>query len=105
MEISTGSSTGNLSQYKENNTTFRDLLLLKKIKYISDEISMRIKNDAEVDIMEDLKDVINVNQYNRALFSNYFTHNSVESTNSILDLHRLCSILTKEGKDHEVWVE
>ena len=61
MEISTGSSTGNLSQYEENNTTFRDLLLLKKIKCISDEISMRIKNDAEVDIMEDLKDMININ--------------------------------------------
>ena len=55
--------------------------------------------------MEDLKDVINVNQYNGALFSNYFADNSVESTNGILDPHRLHSVLIKEGKDHEVWVE
>ena len=105
MEISTRSSTGNLSQHEETNTNFRDLLLLKQIKCISDEISMRIKNDTEVDITEDLKDVINVNQYDGALFGNHFAHNSVESINGTLDLHRLRGVLTKEGEDHEVWVE
>ncbi len=105
MEISTSSSIGNVSQHEDNNTTFRDLLLLKEIKCISNEILLRIKNDAECDISEVLKDVIKISQYDGVLFGKHFSHNRVENIDGTLDPHRPRGVLAKEGKDCEVWVE
>ena len=105
MGISTNTCAANVGHYDENNEDFRNLLLLKEIKCISDEIYLRVKKDVELDIKEDLKDVINVSQYDGLLFSKSFRHTEIESTNAILDPYRPRGILTKDGQDHDVWIE
>ncbi|KAK4551577.1 hypothetical protein LTR86_011078 [Recurvomyces mirabilis] len=93
------------SDQNGNSETLRDLLRLKKIQRISDEILLRAKNDAEVDIERDLKDIVNVGRYDGALFDPLFRQNLEASTDATLDPRRSRGVLTEAGKEYEVWLE
>ena len=104
LSSSTNTSAIN-AHHQKNYETLRDLLQLKEIQFTSDEILSRMKNNAELDITEDLKDVINISKYDEVLFSHHFTETEAQKTISTLDPHRPRGVLFKEGKDYEVWIE
>ena len=105
IKLSTSSGTATMTYHDENHETLRDLLRLKEIKCVSDEILLSIGNNSELDIDRDLKDVVSVSLYDGPLFRDHFTYTDARDTNSLSKQNRTRGALTKEGKDFEVWVE
>ncbi|KAH8662766.1 prion-inhibition and propagation-domain-containing protein [Ilyonectria robusta] len=105
--IKSSKDTGdaNTACHNENDETLRDLLRLKEINCISDEILLKIENDVSLDIEKDLKDLLSVNRYDAITLSDHFTYAEAEGTKDLSKPHRPRGVLTKDGTDFEVWIE
>lgn len=90
---------------KENDEILQDLLRLKEINCVSNELVLRIENDADLDIEKDLKGIISVNQYDADTLRDHFTYAKAEGTKDFPMPRRPRGVLNKDGVDFEVWIE
>ena len=105
MEVSKRSCSTTPDWNETTHETLRDLLLLKEIKCVSDEILSRLHDDAALDVKGFMDDAIKVNQYDDILFNDCFTPNTSGFIANGVDPHRPRGFLNQKGANHEVWVE
>lgn len=105
INISKGASETNIACYNENDLSLRDLLRLKKINRISDEMTLKIENGAEFDFENELNGLITVRQYDAITLSDHFTCTEPEGMRGSSQLHRPRGTLIINDLAVEVWLE
>jgi hypothetical protein len=105
IEASSSEST-RAATYKANNQeTLRDLLRLKALKCASREILLHSETDAETDIDTYLEGAITVPQCNEiTLLDQHNCRGKVSSAVTSVP-QRPRGTLSREGVDHQVWIE
>ena len=91
--------------HPEHDKVLRDILRLKRIKCLSNQLLMSIENDAEADIDQILEDEIGVHRYDGNLLRRSFTSHSSQETEVLARQDRSHGVLKVGSKEHEVWIE
>ena len=105
LRDSTSSEGRTVTSHDLIHETFRCLLLLKRIKCISNQVLLGIRNCTEYDVDPRLKDMVSVSRHDGAQFRDRFINTGAGNMNSSSRQNRIRGILTRNGKKYEVWVE
>ncbi|KAF2173316.1 hypothetical protein M409DRAFT_62852 [Zasmidium cellare ATCC 36951] len=105
MEVTKSSCSTDPDRSETTHETLRDLLLLKEIKCVSDEILSRLHDHAALDVTRSMDDAIKVKKYDNVLFNECFTPNTSGFIANGVDPYRPRGFLNQKGTNHEVWVE
>lgn len=103
INVSKGANDTSVACYNENNLTLRDLLRLKEINRISDEIKLKIELDTDFCVESELKGLISVKQYDAITLKGLFPE--PEDKSGLSRSHRRRGTLRIDGLDVEVWLE
>jgi serine/threonine protein kinase len=101
IKISKVSGDTNITFSNENDETLRDLLRLKTIKHISNEIILKVKNGANFDFEKELKGLLSVKRFDAIALSHHFACTEAEG----LKLERPRGTLHLDGTEFEAWLE
>ena len=91
-----------IARRNENEETLRDLLRLKAINHISDQI-LSLKDD--FDVQNGLNSLISVTKYDAITVTDHLSYAPAEGAKDPSTLHRPRGALTKDGANFEVWIE
>ena len=105
LQLSARTGTVIAARDHDSHETFRDLLRLKEIKCVSEQILRKMGDSAELDVNQDMADIIDISSYDGASLSDHFSYHSEKDINFQLHKNRPRGVLTKEGKGYEVWIE
>ena len=105
IQISIDNSNTDTASQDENDEALRDLLRLKEINRISDEMLLRIGSDAQFDIEKGLEGLISIKKYDAKTLKDHFLQGEAGVTKDLFELHRPRGSLSKDGVDFEVWIE
>lgn len=105
INISKGGSHTKVACYNENDLTFRDLLRLKEVNRISDEVKLKIEDDTDFSVESELKGLVSVRQYNVITLNDHFTCTEPEDKSGSSQPYRPRGTLVMDGLDVEVWLE
>lgn len=104
INIPKGASDTNVAYYNENDLTLRDLLRLKEVNRISDEVKLKIEIDGDFGVESELKGLLSVRQYDSIALNDHFTCTQLEGESGS-ESHRPRGTLAIDGLDVEVWLE
>ncbi|KAF4957170.1 hypothetical protein FSARC_11379 [Fusarium sarcochroum] len=93
-----------ISQH-ENDEMLRDLLQLKEINGISNQLLSKAQNAGDSDIEKDFHDLIVVQQYDASTLSNVLMYSKDENTGGSTTPYRPRGVLQQNGTAVEIWVE
>jgi hypothetical protein len=105
IEISQTTSNTSVARQNENEEMLRDLLRLKEINRISDEMLLNMSRNEGFDIEKGFNSLISVTKYDAITLRDHFSYAMAEGTKDPSTLHRPRGVLTKDGVDFEVWIE
>lgn len=105
--IKTSRVTNNrgVAKCNDNDETLRDLLRLKEINHISENLHTKLKDDVNFDIEDNLKRLISVKHYNANTLNKYFSFSREVSTLGVATSRRPRGSLRDEERNLEVWIE
>jgi hypothetical protein len=105
IEISQATTNTNLAHRNENEETLRDLLQLKEINHIADEMLLSMSRNEGFDIEKDFNSLISVARYDAITLKDHFSYGTAEGIKDPSTLYRPRGVLTKDGLDIQVWIE
>ncbi|KAJ5935940.1 prion-inhibition and propagation-domain-containing protein [Penicillium verhagenii] len=103
--IKTSHATDNSRINNTNDETLRDLLRLKEINHISDELMMKMRRNADFDIENDLKSLTCVKHYDADTLSKDFTYAKAASPKGLSSSYRARGSLKNQKGNSEAWIE
>ena len=105
LRFTTDEERATVTSHDRIHETFRDLLLLKGIKCISNQGLLRISSHSEHSFDADTENVVGVTRYDGAQFFEHFTTTGTGKADSPSRQNRVRGILTKNSTKYNVWVE
>ncbi|KAJ5370021.1 prion-inhibition and propagation-domain-containing protein [Penicillium cataractarum] len=89
----------------DNDETLRDLLRLKEINHISDSLLRKMRDDANSDIDDDLRNLISVKFYDADTLNKNFCSTRAANTKNVPTSQRSRGSLRDGDRSSEVWIE
>lgn len=105
IKISKGTNDARVACYNDHHEAFRDLLRLKEINRISDEVVFQTEVGAGSDIENELKALISVIQYDATSLADHFACMEGKCLDDSFESHRPRGTLHVNGTDLQVWLE
>ena len=106
LSLSTNAGlTKSMANRDDNHETLRDLLRLKEIKCVSDEILLSIKEKTDVEMDRALEDIVTIRRYDGASFHEHWKAMSMADKSAPAHRKRPRGALSQEGTEYEAWVE
>ncbi|KAH7132745.1 prion-inhibition and propagation-domain-containing protein [Dactylonectria macrodidyma] len=93
------------THHSENDETLQDLLRLKKINCVSNELLLKIEDEQIFDIERYLQDLISVHRYNGSTLSDSFSYTKHDNISRATGPPRPRGTLSHVGEEIQVWIE
>lgn len=105
IKTSRANDDSGVANSNDNDETLRDLLQLKEINHVSDDLLMKMREGAVSDIENHLRSLYSVKHYDTSTLSQQFSYAKAASAKSLSSLHRPRGSLKDGDRDLEVWIE